>query len=308
MREYHITLKNEMHIALNSNNNRLIASVIGIVLLLIAGSLIYVFTGKGVVMAEHAVIVSFTYGTTDLSPLFELEEKLEAAIAAAQAGEFDGNEVSADGSEGSLYMYGPDADRLFDVIKPVLVQSPFMVGASVTKRYGPPEDGVREVTLHLEVPADMRVEEGLDADTCYNKGLDAYRDQRYRDSLAYFNNALELKPNDSEAFYSRAMVKSILKDTAGALRDYDKAIALDPKYRQAYGNRGAEKDEQGDYDGAIKDYNKAIELAPDSPVAYFNRGNTKYRKGDKKGACADWNKAKELGDETAQERLDRYCR
>lgn len=284
------------------------ATVIGIMVLLTAGSLVHIFTRKEVVLAEHAVIVSFTYGTTDLSPLFELEEKLEAAIAAAEAGEFDGNEVAADGSEGSLYMYGPDADRLFDVIKPVLVQSPFMVGASVTKRYGPPEDGVREITLQLEIPHRMSIEEGLDAAAYYTKGIAAYQDRRYRDSLAYFDKAIELAPKDSEAFYSRAMVKSTLRDKAGALSDYDLAIELDPKYSQAYGNRGTEKDEQGDYDGAINDYNKAIELAPDSTVAYFNRGNTRYRKGDKKGACADWKKAKELGDAAAQERLDQYCR
>src|SRR5262245_3056507 len=71
--------------------------------------------------AEHGVIVKFDYlGTTDLAPLFALEERLEAAINAARVGEFDGNEVAADGSDGVLYMYGPDADRLFEAIRPVL--------------------------------------------------------------------------------------------------------------------------------------------------------------------------------------------
>jgi hypothetical protein len=50
--------------------------------------------------SEHAVVVHFSYGSTDLSLLFELEEKLEAAIAKAAAGEFDGNEVAVDGSDG----------------------------------------------------------------------------------------------------------------------------------------------------------------------------------------------------------------
>jgi len=59
-------------------------------------------------MADHAVIVHFQYGSTDLSRLFVLEDELERAIAAAGAGEFDGNEVAADGSDGYLYMYGPD--------------------------------------------------------------------------------------------------------------------------------------------------------------------------------------------------------
>lgn len=98
---------------------------------------------------EHAVIVHFQYGSTDLSRLFQLEEKLEAAIAAANAGEFDGNEVATDGTDGFLYMYGPDADRLFEAIRPVLEAAPFMKGATAKKRYGPPVDGIREVTVSL---------------------------------------------------------------------------------------------------------------------------------------------------------------
>jgi hypothetical protein len=100
-------------------------------------------------MPEHAVIVRFQYGSTDLSLLFELEDKLRSAIDGAKAGEYDGNEVAVDGSDGSLYMYCPDADRLAEVILPILEATPFMKGAKITKRYGPPEDGVREVVVEV---------------------------------------------------------------------------------------------------------------------------------------------------------------
>ena len=100
-------------------------------------------------VAEHAVIVHFKYGSTDLARLFALEEKLEAAISDAKAGEFDGDEIAVDGSDGSLWMYGPDADRLFQVIEPILRASPFMRGARVKLRYGPPADGVREKEITI---------------------------------------------------------------------------------------------------------------------------------------------------------------
>jgi hypothetical protein len=64
-------------------------------------------------------------------------------INAAHAGEYDGNEVATDGSDGFLYMYGPDADRLFEVIRPILEACSFMRGARMTLRYGPPSDEVR---------------------------------------------------------------------------------------------------------------------------------------------------------------------
>ena len=99
---------------------------------------------------EQAVIVHFHhYGSTDLTRLFALEDRLEKAIGAAHAGEYDGNEIATDGSDGSLYMYGPDADRLFDVIRPILEAEHFTRGADVVKRYGAPGDGVREAKLKI---------------------------------------------------------------------------------------------------------------------------------------------------------------
>ena len=95
-------------------------------------------------MSEHAVIVRFDYGQTDLSPLFELEDQLIVAIESADAGEFDGNEIATDGSDGTLYMYGPDADRLFEAVRPVLTAATCIRNAIATVRYGPPEDGVKE--------------------------------------------------------------------------------------------------------------------------------------------------------------------
>jgi hypothetical protein len=100
--------------------------------------------------SEHAVIVHFlNYGSTDLQRLFALEERLEEAIDAAGVGEFDGNEIATDGSDGYLYMYGPDADRLFEVVRPILESVDFTRGAHVTKRYGDSDDNVRQVAVTI---------------------------------------------------------------------------------------------------------------------------------------------------------------
>jgi hypothetical protein len=99
--------------------------------------------------SEHAVIIHFSYGSTDLSRLYDLEDKLESALQLADSGEFDGNEMAADGSDGYLYLYGPDADILFETIKPVLEAAAFMKGAKAKLRYGPPKDGTREVEIEI---------------------------------------------------------------------------------------------------------------------------------------------------------------
>jgi hypothetical protein len=48
-----------------------------------------------------------------------------------------------DGSDRFLYMYGAGADRLFEVIEPVLKTTDFMQGAEVQLRYGPPRQQSR---------------------------------------------------------------------------------------------------------------------------------------------------------------------
>lgn len=95
-------------------------------------------------MAEQAVIVHFKYGSTDLTKLQALEDELEQKLADKSVGEYDGHEIAVDGSEGTLYLYGPDARRAYEEVKEILTRSSFMNGAEVTLRYGPPEAGVRQ--------------------------------------------------------------------------------------------------------------------------------------------------------------------
>jgi hypothetical protein len=54
-------------------------------------------------------------------------------------GEYDGNEMATDLSDGSIYMYGLNADSLFDVANPILATVTFMKGAKAIKRYGLPK-------------------------------------------------------------------------------------------------------------------------------------------------------------------------
>jgi len=92
----------------------------------------------------------FNYGSKDLSRLFQLERRLESAIAEGGVGEYDGNEIATDGSDGFLYMYGPDADALFKVVKPILLDTTFTRGAKAKLRYGPPNAGAKEVVVVVE--------------------------------------------------------------------------------------------------------------------------------------------------------------
>lgn len=103
---------------------------------------------------EHAVIVHLRldddgFGSDEKrESINERQDDLADAIDDAEAGEFDGDEFGE--GECVLYMYGPDADVLFDTIKPILKKSPHSKGGFAIKRYGEASDPkAKEVKVKL---------------------------------------------------------------------------------------------------------------------------------------------------------------
>jgi hypothetical protein len=54
-------------------------------------------------------------------------------------------------SDGSFYLYGPDAKKLYEAVKETIEKTSFMAGANIRLRLGPPEDGVKEVSFILNL-------------------------------------------------------------------------------------------------------------------------------------------------------------
>lgn len=110
--------------------------------------------GESESVNQHAVIIHLPLGDDELGSkeererVFRLEVALEAAITAADAGEFDGNEFG--GGEATLYCYGPDADRLFEVVSGTLREYDVRDGYAM-KQYGLATDPtIREVRVGLD--------------------------------------------------------------------------------------------------------------------------------------------------------------
>ena len=109
-------------------------------------------------LSEQAVIVRCVQGACDARnthQVLELIERLAQAIRGADVGRFNGVEWSLDLSDGSytgveLFMYGPDADVLFAVVKPILAASSLGKGATVRLRYGPAGGDANERKLVLD--------------------------------------------------------------------------------------------------------------------------------------------------------------
>jgi hypothetical protein len=75
-------------------------------------------------------------GDTDaLDMLLALEAQLRQAIESADVGEVDGHEIALDDSEGSLWVYGPDAKAMLKAALPIVCPSRLAPGGRVILRY-----------------------------------------------------------------------------------------------------------------------------------------------------------------------------
>jgi tetratricopeptide (TPR) repeat protein len=116
----------------------------------------------------------------------------------------------------------------------------------------------------------------------------------YRGSAREITRLIDNEPDNAEAYYSRACVRSAAGDSEGALQDYTMALKLGLRYREsivAYGNRGLIRFDTGDYPGAADDFSSVIERKPRQKslmkAALLNRGAAREKIGDIDGAAAD---------------------
>jgi hypothetical protein len=93
----------------------------------------------------HIDLANLPAEVLDQHDLATIEAELTAAIAAGGLGEFDGNEVGEQSA--IIYMYGPDAERLFAGVEQILRSSPLCRGARAIVRSGGPGATQREVIL-----------------------------------------------------------------------------------------------------------------------------------------------------------------
>jgi len=100
----------------------------------------------------QAVIINITlsdhkFGSADdRFVISQLEDKISSALEEADFGELDGDEYG--GGECTIYIYGPDADRLFAIIRPFLASELKAYKGYAIKQYGEPDDlNAREVRV-----------------------------------------------------------------------------------------------------------------------------------------------------------------
>src|SRR5664279_3321403 len=102
----------------------------------------------------------------------------------------------------------------------------------------------------------------------------ALQAEQYAKALRLFDRAIQVNPDDAEAFCSCGNALYVLQQYQAAVESYDKAILLKPDFAETHHNRGSALSALQQFQAAIESYDKAILLKPDYADAIGNWANT----------------------------------
>jgi len=105
----------------------------------------------------------------------------------------------------------------------------------------------------------------------FMKGLALYNQEKFDESQQAYSRALELDPNDFEAWNNKGIDEGLLGRYDEALKSFKNAVALNESYAEAWYNMGVIYDFKGDYYTAVQAYKKATQINPSYQKALFRR-------------------------------------
>ncbi len=101
------------------------------------------------------------------------------------------------------------------------------------------------------------------SDAFRNRG-DVYGDrEQWPAAIADDTKAIELNPEDAEAYNQRAWAHLKSGDMKKAFVDVNKSLSLDPKQADTWDTRGRTYEAMGKVKEAISDYKQALAIEPD---------------------------------------------
>ncbi len=128
----------------------------------------------------------------------------------------------------------------------------------------------------------------------YKLGATLASSGRLDEAIIQFQKALELKPDDADAYLDLGAALARRGEVDGAIAHYRKALEFDPSYEKAHYDIGIALMGRGRIDEAIVHYRKALEIEPDDANAHNNLGAALAGRGRVEEAIVHYRRALEL--------------
>ncbi|MEQ8187519.1 MAG: tetratricopeptide repeat protein [Candidatus Eremiobacterota bacterium] len=94
------------------------------------------------------------------------------------------------------------------------------------------------------------------------KGIDLYKEKKFREAITYYDDMIKLHPKDSELLIYKGAALSAINHYSEALTCYDKALELNPHSGKTWHYRGLVLMQLNKTGEGIKSLQKAIEIDP----------------------------------------------
>lgn len=133
------------------------------------------------------------------------------------------------------------------------------------------------------------------AQTHVRKGYDHYKENRLDQAIAELSQAIQIEPQNFEAYFWRARTLMRKGQLENAIGDFKKVLDLNPGYSPAYDNLGWLYMRRNEYDQSLAYLNQSIELKPENGWAHYMRSRIFFQKGDLKSALENARTACKLG-------------
>ena len=101
-------------------------------------------------------------------------------------------------------------------------------------------------------------------------GLALLYNQKIKESIPYFEKAIELNKKDYQAYYNLGFIFDMLREYEKAITFYDKAIEIDPNDRSSYQGKGCTYIHTKEFNKALPLIQKSIELDSSNFEGYYN--------------------------------------
>ncbi|MDF5725634.1 MAG: tetratricopeptide repeat protein [Rhizonema sp. PD37] len=121
-----------------------------------------------------------------------------------------------------------------------------------------------------------------------------------REAIEGLNWALQVDPQDAQAFCYRGVVRCKQGNYRDAISDFNQALRLNFQDVIVYRNRGKARFQLGDRTGALADFNSALEIQPQDALLFVARGNVHRAVGNYYGAIKDYTQALQINSDDAQ--------
>ena len=156
----------------------------------------------------------------------------------------------------------------------------------------------RKAEEALEICEQGILESGEQIAALYNnKGVAYLYLGKFEESLAAFEKALELDPEDADACYNRSMAIRSMQRHEEALRNYEITFEKFPTHFSNLMNCGNVRRRMGRYEEAVEAYETALAQQPDSWELMYNIASVRILQGQYQEALDLIEKALELNDD-----------